>query len=166
MKARKPALIVIDTIAMAFTGLEENDARSMGLEVAAARFLTKWGAAVPLIHHDTKDGMQGLPRGHSILNGALDMSLHLRRNDQGGAFRAVPRWSYRQGGIRAASPVAAAGQQDTRQSGRTRTKAGHVRSCPAGNRWAGHRTETDRGLRPVRLSGPHMHRTFRLQKER
>jgi len=79
VKARKPALIVIDTIAMAFPGLEENDARSMGLVVAAARSLTKWGAAVLLIHHDTKDGQQGLPRGHSILNGALDMSLHLKR---------------------------------------------------------------------------------------
>lgn len=80
VKARKPALVVIDTIAMAFPGLEENDARSMGLVVRAARSLTKWGAAVLLIHHDTKDGQQGLPRGHSILNGALDMSLHLKRD--------------------------------------------------------------------------------------
>ncbi|UWP88373.1 AAA family ATPase [Aliiroseovarius crassostreae] len=80
VKTRKPALVVIDTIAMAFPGLEENDARSMGLVVRAARSLTKWGAAVLLIHHDTKDGQQGLPRGHSILNGALDMSLHLKRD--------------------------------------------------------------------------------------
>lgn len=36
---------------------------------------------------------------------------------------------------------------DTGQNGRTRTKAGHVRTCPAGNRWAGHRTDTDRGLK-------------------
>jgi len=81
VKERKPALIVVDTIAMAFPGLEENDAKSMGLVVAAARSLTKWGAAVLLIHHDTKDGQQGLPRGHSILNGALDMSLHLKRHN-------------------------------------------------------------------------------------
>lgn len=80
VKERKPALIMVDTIAMAFPGLEENDAKSMGLVVAAARSLTKWGAAVLLIHHDTKDGQQGLPRGHSILNGALDMSLHLKRD--------------------------------------------------------------------------------------
>ena len=51
--------------------------------VAVARSLTKWGAAVILIHHDTKDGQQGLPRGHSLLNGALDMSLHLKRGDKG-----------------------------------------------------------------------------------
>ncbi|MFE3837884.1 hypothetical protein [Pseudogemmobacter sonorensis] len=60
----------------------------MGLVVAAARALTKWGAAVVLVHHDTKDGAQGLPRGHSILNGALDMSLHLTRD--GNVVRGRP----------------------------------------------------------------------------
>jgi len=79
VKARRPSLIVIDTLAMAFPGLKENEAESMGLVVAAARSLTKWGAAVILIHHDTKIG-DGLPRGHSILNGALDVSLHLTRD--------------------------------------------------------------------------------------
>ncbi|SEK55323.1 AAA family ATPase [Pacificibacter marinus] len=76
---RKPALVVVDTIAMAFPALEENDAKSMGQVVAAARSLTKWGAAVLLIHHDTKEG-SGIARGHSILNGALDMSLHIKRD--------------------------------------------------------------------------------------
>jgi hypothetical protein len=50
--------------------------------VAAARSLTKWGAAVLLIHHDTK-AKDGLPRGHSLLNGALDMSLALAKDDDG-----------------------------------------------------------------------------------
>ena len=77
---RRPSLIVIDTLAFAFPGLEENDAKSMGAVVSVAKSLTKWGAAVILIHHDTKSGDQGLPRGHSILNGALDMSLHLKRD--------------------------------------------------------------------------------------
>lgn len=88
VKARRPALIVIDTLAMAFPGLRENEAESMGLVVAAARALTKWGAAVVLVHHDTKDGAQGLPRGHSILNGALDMSVHLTRD--GNVVRGRP----------------------------------------------------------------------------
>ncbi|MFY0646687.1 AAA family ATPase [Sulfitobacter geojensis] len=79
-KAQRPALIVIDTMAVAFPGLEENDAKSMGQVVAVARHLTRWGAAVVLIHHDTKDGGNGLPRGHSILNGALDSNLYLKRN--------------------------------------------------------------------------------------
>jgi KaiC/GvpD/RAD55 family RecA-like ATPase len=81
VKARRPSLIVIDTLAMAFPGLEENSAEGMGRVVAVARSLTKWGAAVILIHHDTKDGQQGLPRGHSLLNGALDVALHLTASD-------------------------------------------------------------------------------------
>ncbi|WP_170352516.1 AAA family ATPase [Ruegeria lacuscaerulensis] len=76
---RRPVLIVIDTLAIAFPGLEENEAKAMGRVVAVARSLTRWGAAVVLVHHDTKAG-DGLPRGHSILNGALDLSLHLKRN--------------------------------------------------------------------------------------
>lgn len=81
VKERRPSLVVIDTLAIAFPGLEENSAEGMGRVVAAARSLTKWGAAVILVHHDTKDGSNGLPRGHSLLNGALDMSLHLTRDD-------------------------------------------------------------------------------------
>lgn len=79
VKARRPALVIIDTLAVAFPGLEENTAEGMGQVVAAARSLTKWGAAVILIHHDTKAG-DGLPRGHSLLNGALDVSIALKRD--------------------------------------------------------------------------------------
>lgn len=82
VKARRPALVIIDTLAVAFPGLEENSAEGMGMVVAAARSLTTWGAAVVLIHHDTKAG-DGLPRGHSLLNGALDMSLALTKDDDG-----------------------------------------------------------------------------------
>ncbi|WP_162561655.1 AAA family ATPase [Yoonia vestfoldensis] len=83
VEQQRPTLIVIDTLAMAFPALEENSAEGMGRVVAAARSLTKWGAAVVLIHHDTKDGQQGLPRGHSLLNGALDVALHIKRDDNG-----------------------------------------------------------------------------------
>ena len=83
VKAQRPALIVIDTLAMAFPGLEENSAEAMGRVVSVARKLTKWGAAVVLVHHDTKDGQQGLPRGHSLLNGALDLGLHIKRDESG-----------------------------------------------------------------------------------
>ncbi|NRP70186.1 Regulatory protein RepA [Ensifer psoraleae] len=83
VKDRRPSLVIIDTLAMAFPCLEENSAEGMGRVVAVARSLTQWGAAVILIHHDTKDGQQGLPRGHSLLNGALDVSLHLSRGEDG-----------------------------------------------------------------------------------
>jgi hypothetical protein len=82
VKDRRPALIIIDTLAMAFPGLEENSAEGMGQVVAAARSLTTWGAAVVLIHHTTKAD-DGLPRGHSLLNGALDMSLALSKDKEG-----------------------------------------------------------------------------------
>ncbi|MFI0395845.1 AAA family ATPase [Paracoccus sp. p1-h21] len=81
VKAERPALIFIDTLAMAFPGLEENSAEAMGRVVTVARALTRWGAAVVLIHHDTK-AETGTPRGHSILNGALDVALHVKRDDE------------------------------------------------------------------------------------
>lgn len=81
VKRDRPSLIIVDTIAVAFPGLEENDAKSMGQVVHVARRLAQWGAAVLLIHHDTKEGSNGLPRGHSILNGALDVNLYLKRED-------------------------------------------------------------------------------------
>ena len=82
VKAHKPKLIVIDTLAMAFPGLEENSADAMGRVVAVARKLTEHGAAVILVHHDTKSE-GGTPRGHSLLNGALDAALHVKRDEQG-----------------------------------------------------------------------------------
>lgn len=72
----RPALIFIDTLAMAFRDLEENDAQSMNQVVCIARSLTCHGAAVVLIHHGTK-AEGSTPRGHSVLNGALDVALQL-----------------------------------------------------------------------------------------
>lgn len=85
---RRPALIFLDTLAMSFPGLEENTAEGMGRVVKAARELTEHGAAVVLIHHDTKAG-DSTPRGHSLLNGALDMALHLYPRGLDGVIPAV-----------------------------------------------------------------------------
>jgi hypothetical protein len=82
----KPALIVVDTLAMACPGIDENTSADMGRVVAMARSLTEHGAAVALIHHDSKAG-DATPRGHSILNGALDVSLHLVRAGEDGVVR-------------------------------------------------------------------------------
>lgn len=77
------ALIIIDTLAMAFPGLEENDSKSMGRLVSQAERLAAYtGAAVLLVHHDTKSE-GGTPRGHSILNARLDMAMHVRRQSNG-----------------------------------------------------------------------------------
>lgn len=86
VKEKLPSLIFIDTLAMAFPGLEENSADAMGRVVATARRLASRGAAVVLIHHDTKAGTP-TPRGHSLLNGALDVALQLFARDEQGVVR-------------------------------------------------------------------------------
>lgn len=86
VRDRKPALIVLDTLAMAFPGLIENDADAMGRVVAVARQLTEHGAAVLLVHHDSK-ARDGTPRGHSLLNGALDVAIALEPKDGSGVVR-------------------------------------------------------------------------------
>jgi hypothetical protein len=83
---RRPLLIIIDTLAMSFPGLEENSAEGMGRVVSVARRLTEHGAAVLLVHHDTK-AEGATPRGHSLLNGALDMALQLTKRDKPGVIR-------------------------------------------------------------------------------
>lgn len=86
VREQRPALIFLDTLAMAFPGLDENTAEDMGRVVAIGRSLAAHGAAVILIHHDTKS--QGpTPRGHSLLNGALDMALQLFPRDESGIVR-------------------------------------------------------------------------------
>ena len=86
VKKQKPALMFIDTLAMAFPGLEENSAEDMGRVVAIARKLASHGTAVVLIHHDTKAGTP-TPRGHSLLNGALDVAVQLFARDESGIVR-------------------------------------------------------------------------------
>lgn len=82
----RPAIIVIDTLALGFRGLEENDAAAMGRVIGICRDLTIYGAAVVLIHHGTKaDG--STPRGHSSLWGALDVALQLKSADGHGIVK-------------------------------------------------------------------------------
>ena len=79
---QRPSLIVIDTLAMAFPGLEENDAQAMNRVIAVGKMLAIHDAAVVFIHHGTKaDG--STPRGHSVFNGALDVSMRLAKGDDG-----------------------------------------------------------------------------------
>ena len=75
-----PTLIIVDTLAAAFAGIEENASQGMGEVLDCARALAATGAAVVLIHHPAKAGT-GTPRGHSSLNGALHMVLTLMPDD-------------------------------------------------------------------------------------
>ncbi|GAA0571134.1 hypothetical protein GCM10009416_07170 [Craurococcus roseus] len=75
-------LVIVDTLAMAFPGLRENEAEDMGRAVRVLRELGRperddqpW-IAVMAVHHGTKEGGRG-PRGHSVLNGAADVTLEI-----------------------------------------------------------------------------------------
>lgn len=86
VKAERPSLIVIDTLAMAMPGLEENDAEGMNRVVRIGKALAKHGAAVVFVHHGTK-AEGDTPRGHSVFNGALDFSILVKADDQSGIVR-------------------------------------------------------------------------------
>ena len=84
----KPSLVVIDTLGAAWAGIEENSSQDMGQVVALTRQIAGTGAAVLLVHHIAKQG-DGTPRGHSALNGTLDMVLRLEAKDDAGVIRGV-----------------------------------------------------------------------------
>jgi putative DNA primase/helicase len=73
-------VVVLDTLNRAAPGADENDSKSMGLIIAAAKELqTLIGGLVILVHHTGKDASKGL-RGHSSLHGALDAAIEVRRD--------------------------------------------------------------------------------------
>lgn len=77
-----PAAVVIDTLARAMPGADENAGADMGRAVAAldaiqARFA---GVAVLAIHHSGKDSSRGA-RGHSSLTAAVDTALEVKAGD-------------------------------------------------------------------------------------
>jgi len=90
VKTHRPKLVIIDTLAMAMPGLEENDAGGMNRVVQIGKRLAGYGAAVIFIHHGTKaDG--STPRGHSVFNGALDFSIMVKVADKAGIVRTAIR---------------------------------------------------------------------------
>ncbi len=91
VRERKPAVVVIDTLAAAFPGLRESESDDMGRVIAFARQLATGadgapGPAVILVHHTPKAG--DTPRGHSSLNGAADVVILLTRDEDSGIVSA------------------------------------------------------------------------------
>ncbi len=73
-------VVVLDTLNRAAPGADENDSKSMGQIIAAAKELqTLVGGLVVLVHHTGKDASKGL-RGHSSLHAALDAAIEVRRD--------------------------------------------------------------------------------------
>jgi hypothetical protein len=77
---RKTGLIVIDTLAMAFGGGDENTAKDMGVFVQNCRLIREaTGAHVMVIHHSGKDSSRGA-RGSNSLRGAADTEIELTKD--------------------------------------------------------------------------------------
>ncbi len=73
----KPVLIVIDTLARAMKGGDENSAQDMGaLNDAVSALIEATGACVLLVHHSGKNKASGA-RGSSALLGAVDTELQV-----------------------------------------------------------------------------------------
>jgi hypothetical protein len=89
----KPALVVIDTLARASGGLNENDARDMNQFV---RFLDKirevLDCAILVIHHTGKDDSRGA-RGSNALTGAIDAAFEVKADKR---TKSVAVWCRRQ----------------------------------------------------------------------
>jgi hypothetical protein len=74
---RKPELVVIDTLAVSFAGIDENDGRQMAWVVFTAKQMIAAGAgSILFVHHDPKSGGH-TPRGHGVFNGELDVTVRL-----------------------------------------------------------------------------------------
>src|SRR5690606_29160652 len=73
----KPVLIVIDTLARAMKGGDENSAQDMGaLNDAVSALIQATGACVMLVHHSGKNKASGA-RGSSALLGAIDTEIEV-----------------------------------------------------------------------------------------
>jgi hypothetical protein len=88
VRALRPGLIVIDTLAIAFGGIDENTSAGMNTVLSAGRALARHGAAVVFIHHDTKSGGD-TARGHGSFDGALDMRLYLTQDETSGVVGGI-----------------------------------------------------------------------------
>lgn len=72
-------LIVIDTLARASPGIDENSSEGMGGVIAGSEQLQRLtGGMVALVHHVGKDATKG-PRGHSSMLAALDFAIEIER---------------------------------------------------------------------------------------
>jgi hypothetical protein len=75
----QPVLIVIDTLARAMPGGNENSSEDMGKAVASADLLREQtGATVMLVHHTGWEGERS--RGHSSLPGAVDTEIRVKKD--------------------------------------------------------------------------------------
>lgn len=75
-------VLCLDTLNRAAPGMDENDSKSMGEVIGAAKAIqAALGGLVLLVHHTGKDATKGL-RGHSSLHAALDAAVEVARDGE------------------------------------------------------------------------------------
>jgi hypothetical protein len=73
-------VVCLDTLNRAAPGMDENDSKSMGEAIGAAKAIqADLGGLVLLVHHTGKDSTKGM-RGHSSLIAALDAAIEVTRD--------------------------------------------------------------------------------------
>lgn len=78
-KNLKPAMLVVDTLARAFAGGNENSSEDMGAFIAiVGHIIEALDCLVVVVHHAGKDEARG-QRGHSSLLGAVDAELEVTK---------------------------------------------------------------------------------------
>lgn len=81
-----PAMIVVDTLAAATPGANENAIEDMGLVMSRLQSLAKAGSNILLVHHSNKGGDY---RGHSAIKGSCDAMLKLFKDETTGQLELV-----------------------------------------------------------------------------
>ena len=105
-EAEMPGVIVIDTLARAMGGGDENASQDMGRLIRHADLLRELtGAHVHLVHHSGKDTGKGA-RGHSSLLGALDTEIHVEELDDGVRLATITKQKDGEEGLTAAYTLA------------------------------------------------------------
>lgn len=78
-----PSVIVIDTLARSFVGMDENSQRDAGMWIEQAERLRAAGHTVLWLHHTSKNTEYGLKyRGSSVILGAVDTAMTMQRDPQ------------------------------------------------------------------------------------
>ena len=107
----EPDIIIIDTVARAMTGLEENSAKDTGIFVAACEKLKRhFGATVIAIHHKGKTG-SSTPRGSSNLMASFDAHFLIER--QGASYGVTITNEKQKDGEPWSAPLHFVGEQTT-----------------------------------------------------
>lgn len=77
----KPSVLVIDTFARSFVGLDENSQKDTGMWIESADRLRQLGYTVIFLHHTARNTEFGFRfRGSSAIEGAMDTSFIMHRD--------------------------------------------------------------------------------------